>query len=88
MWDMKYNIQLQDLNNQLTTRVHVILAYLITAKVTAIKAAGTAASSSYAPSILQVTMHTYLITLFLQYNANNHILDGALYMLANCFSMW
>ena len=28
-------------------------------------------------SVQQVTMHTQLMTLFLQYNVNNHILDGA-----------
>ena len=25
-------------------------------------------------------MHTYLMTIFIQYNVNNHILDGACYI--------
>ena len=35
-------------------------------------------------------MHTYLMTLLLQYNVNNHIPDGTHYIrrVANCFLNW
>ena len=54
-------------------------------------ATGTAANSSYATSAAQVTMHTQLITLILQCNVNNHILNGTQYIehsihrVTNCF---